>query len=197
MTTKKIKPKVTEKPNALDQAQMLNSASLMSAVTSDAFSKSMFPELSLPELIKELKSKTEKVQSGDMAAMEAMLVGQASALQTIFVSLARRASNQEYLKQYGVYMNLALKAQSQCRATIQALTELKYPKQVAFVKQANIAHGHQQINNGNENNKSSRAEENQNQQNELLEVENGSTKMDTTTTQIAGRKDKSMATLEE
>lgn len=196
MTTKKIKPKVTEKPNALDQAQMLNSASLMSAVTSDAFSKSMFPELSLPELIKELKSKTEKVQSGDMAAMEAMLVGQASALQTIFVSLARRASNQEYLKQYGVYMNLALKAQSQCRATIQALTELKYPKQVAFVKQANIAHGHQQINNGNESNTSSRAEENQNQQNELLEVENGSTKMDTATTQIAGRKDKAMATME-
>lgn len=196
MTTKKIKPKVTEKPNALDQAQMLNSAPVMSAVVSDTFSKGMFPELSLPELIKELKSKTEKVQSGDMAAMEAMLVGQASALQTIFVSLARRASNQEYLKQYGVYMNLALKAQSQCRATIQALTELKYPKQVAFVKQANIAHGHQQINNGNENNKSSRAEENQNQQNELLEVENGSTKMDTTTTQIAGRKDKAMATME-
>ena len=44
-------------------------------------------------------------------------------------------------------MNLALKAQAQSRATIQALTELKYPKQATFVKQANIANGHQLINN--------------------------------------------------
>jgi hypothetical protein len=43
---------------------------------------------------------------------------------------------------------LALKAQAQSRATIQALIELKYPKQTNFVKQANIANGHQQINNG-------------------------------------------------
>ena len=82
-----------------------------------------------------------------MTAMEAMLVGQAHSLQTIFVSLARKASNQEYLKNYGMFMSLALKAQSQSRATIQALVELKYPKQTNFVKQVNIANGHQQINN--------------------------------------------------
>lgn len=196
MTTKEIKPKVTEKTSAADQAQMLNSSSIMSAVTSEAFSKKMFPNLELPELIIELRDKIEKVQAGDMSEIDAMLVGQAQALQTIFVSLARRASNQEYLKQYSLYMNLALKAQSQCRATIQALTELKYPKQVAFVKQANIAHGHQQINNGNKNNTSSRAEENQNQQNELLEVNNGSKKMDIRAAKTAIRTDKKMAAMD-
>lgn len=202
MTIKKSKSKDVGKPRALEQAQLINSASVMSAVTSEAFSKSMFPEMGLPDLIDELKGKIEKVQSGEMAAMEAMLVGQAHALQTIFVSLARRAANQEYLKNYGMFMNLALKAQSQSRATIQALTELKYPKQVAFVKQANIAHGHQQINNGDKSQASpehapTHAEENQNQPNKLLVGEHhGSPQMDKRATSNATRKNKAMATLE-
>src|SRR3546814_4081215 len=45
------------------------------------------------------------------------------------------------------YMRLALKAQSQARTTIETLAEVKNPKAVAFVKQANIANN-QQVNNG-------------------------------------------------
>ena len=45
-------------------------------------------------------------------------------------------------------MGLALKAQAQSRATISALVDLKHPRQATFVKQANIAHGPQQVNNG-------------------------------------------------
>ncbi len=198
MTTKKVATKAvsakSEKPKQQGQAKMLNSASIMSAVTSDAFSKSMFPDMELSELIDDLKTKVEKVQSGDMAAMEAMLVGQAHSLQTIFVSLARRASNQEYLKNYGMFMSLALKAQSQSRATIQALTELKYPKQLAFVKQANISHGHQQVNNAT--NTHAHARENSNQPNELLEVNNGSKTMDITAATTTSRDDKAMAAVE-
>jgi hypothetical protein len=44
----------------------------------------------------------------------------------------------------------ALKAQSQSRATIETLAEIKNPRQVAFVKQANIAGGNQQIHSGAE-----------------------------------------------
>jgi transposase InsO family protein len=44
-------------------------------------------------------------------------------------------------------MRLALKAQSQCRATVEALAEMKNPKPVAYVQQANIANGPQQVNN--------------------------------------------------
>ena len=40
-----------------------------------------------------------------------------------------------------------MKAQAQSRATITALVDLKYPRQATFVKQANIAHGPQQVNN--------------------------------------------------
>ena len=45
-------------------------------------------------------------------------------------------------------MGLSMKAQSLSRATISALVDLKYPRQATFVKQANIANGPQQINNG-------------------------------------------------
>lgn len=182
----------------VDQATMLVSAQIMSAVTSESFAKVMFPEMNILSLVDELKNKMEEVQSGDMASMEAMLVGQANALQTIFTSLARKAANQEYLKNYGLFMTLALKAQSQSRATIQALTELKYPKQVAFVKQANISHGHQQVNNGNSTTgQPTRAKENENQTNELLAGEqNGSKTMDIRATKKAIGTDKAMATLD-
>ena len=57
-------------------------------------------------------------------------------------------------------MRFALKAQNQCRATLQALVQLKQPSHTTFVKQANVAQGHQQVNN--------LAEKNITPQNELL-----------------------------
>jgi hypothetical protein len=42
---------------------------------------------------------------------------------------------------------LALKAQGQCRATLETLAVIKNPTMV-FARQANIAHGPQQVNNG-------------------------------------------------
>ena len=66
----------------------------------------------------------------------------------IFVSLAHRAQTQQLQKHLKSFLRLALKAQAQSRTTISALVELKYPRQATFVKQANIAHGPQQINNG-------------------------------------------------
>ena len=93
-------------------------------------------------------------------------------------------------------MNLALKAQSQSRATIQAFVELKYPKQTNFVKQANIATGHQQINNGQASNGTSTcapahapAKEINNPHNKLLEVNNGRKTMDGRTAQTTIPKD--------
>lgn len=90
-----------------------------------------------------------KVQAGDMSEVEGMLIGQALSLQTIYASLVRRATNQEYLKQYQSYFTLALKAQAQSRATLEALIELKQPRHApTFIKQANMANGPQQVNNG-------------------------------------------------
>ena len=52
----------------------------------------------------------------------------------------------EYLDATDRYMRLALKAQAQCRATVETLAEIKNPPTL-FARQANIAHGPQQVNN--------------------------------------------------
>jgi hypothetical protein len=119
-------------------------------------------------LVDELNSQVKTVQEGELDRPEAMLVAQAHTLDAIFNNLARRsASNMgEYTDAAETYMKLALRAQSQCRSTIEALSEIKNPRHVAFVKQANIAHN-QQVNNG------SRAEENEIAPNELLEKNDG------------------------
>lgn len=45
-------------------------------------------------------------------------------------------------------MRSSLKTQALSRATISALVGLNFPRQAMFVKQANIAQGPQQVNNG-------------------------------------------------
>jgi len=200
MTTKKKTPAVKMEGES-KSAKMANAtikSSFVNAALTQAFIKDMLPENDLVALAEALQANIKSVQTGDMASMEAMLVGQAQALQSIFVSLGRRAVAQTQLKHYGMYLTLALKAQSQSRATIQALTELKYPKQVSFVKQANISHGNQQVNNGgNETNTHGRvhARVNTIQSNELLEVNHGCEKMDTRTTRATVTQDKAMATV--
>ena len=77
-----------------------------------------------------------------------MLVSQATALQTVFTSLVCRAQVQTQQWHLEAFMRLAFKAQAQSRATISALVDLKYPRQATYVKQANIANGPQQVNNG-------------------------------------------------
>jgi len=138
----------------------------------------------------------KEINAGDMSRTESMLMNQAVALQSIFVDLALRAKGQTGLPQLQTLTGLALKAQSGCRATLQALGELKYPRQATFVKQANIAHGPQQINNAStQAGADSHAREIKPQQNELLEdARHGSTQLDTRAT--ATRSNPAMAAVE-
>jgi hypothetical protein len=123
-----------------------------------------------------------------------MLIGQATALQTIFVSLANRAHHQQYQKHLEGFLGLALKAQAQSRATISALVELKYPRQATFVKQANIAHGSQQVNNGTAHTHAANSET---QQTQLLEDSHGGTYLDAGAAPAAARSNPAMETVEQ
>jgi hypothetical protein len=143
-------------------------------------------------LLRELIAQTSDVDEGSMKRPEAMLVAQAHTLDQLFNHLARRAHGQEYMPNFEAMLRLALKAQSQCRATIETLAAIKNPP-VIFAKQANISGGHQQINNGTH---ASRAGENKNQQNELLAQQDGSTNLDTGTTGATSSEDKAMAALD-
>lgn len=161
-------PELTPQQKSIMALQpCVNGAAVVEAFQSNLTGK----EPDMNSLIAGLRGTFEHVHAGDLQMMERMLVAQATALQSMFASLARRAVHQEHLRQYEAFMNLALKAQSQSRATISALVELKYPKQATFVKQANISHGAQQVNNGTPS--PARAEEPQPEQSKLLESDHG------------------------
>lgn len=164
----------------------VNAAAVIQPYTGAMFGKE--PDINV--LVDGLRDSFKTVKDGDLSSLEAMLVGQATALQSLFTSLARRAQAQQSQRHLEAFLALALKAQAQSRATIQAVVELKYPKQVAFVKQANISHGPQQVNNGIDRaaDPSSHAEENQVQQNKLLEGQShGSTFLDAKAKTTASR----------
>ncbi|VVC83326.1 hypothetical protein [Sideroxydans sp. CL21] len=201
MATKKIAKTDAKQPAQSDKekAEYVAKVSLMPSVNAAAvvseYAKA-FGEQDISELTAQLREKIHQVEDGDLKLCEAMLVGQANALQAIFVSLARRAVNQEYLKQYETYLRLALKAQNQSRMTLETLATIKNPP-VVFARQANInqGNGNQQVNNGTPS-PAARAEKNINQQNELLEVQHGGETVDGRATGATGGKDQAMATVD-
>lgn len=124
---------------------------------------------------------------------EAMLMGQAHALQSIFMNFSRRALNQDYQKHLESFFRMALKAQNQCRMTLETLANIKNPP-VVFAKQANIANGPQQVNNGIP--APAHAEKTIDQSNELLEAQHGE-RLDTRTAGETAGLDPAMATVGE
>ena len=149
--------------------------------------------IDFPSLSKVLQEDAEKIKSGDMSKPEAMLINQAVALQSLFQRLTERSLKSENMDHCEKFMRLALKAQAQSRATLETLSNIKNPP-VVYTKQANIAAGHQQINNGN--NDSSRTREIKTEQNQLLEVGRNEQWLDTGTQGETSKIDPDMATLE-
>jgi hypothetical protein len=143
---KKATPTPTPDKSTLRPHELVISPTIQSAVAIEAWGK-FAGTVDVVDLVGDLRERIKKVQDGDMKPIEAMLMGQAMTLETIFTNLARKAQGQEYLKQFQVNLTLALKAQAQCRATLEALAEIKNPKPVLIAKQANFAH-QQQVNNG-------------------------------------------------
>lgn len=130
---------------------------------------------------------------------EAMLLSQAVALQAMFIDLASRAKLQTHRDYIQTLTGLALRAQTNCTQTLKTLGELRSPRQAVFAKQANIAHGHQQVNNGQKPVTSpttlTGAHEGPVEQNRLLEQDHGKW-MDTGATGASGRTDSHMEAVE-
>jgi hypothetical protein len=135
-------------------------------------------QLDLTTLIAEIKGQCKQASAGDLSKIEGMLVAQSLTLDALFNKLIARAmANSEagYLNATETYLRLALRAQSQARATGESLGALKNPPGVAFVRQANIAHGPQQVNNVQKPAalSASHARETENPPSKLLEQTNG------------------------
>ncbi len=151
--------------------------------------------LDLNGLIDSLGEQTKAINDGDLSRAESMLTTQAHTLDAIFNNLASRAIKAEYLNNLDTYLKLALRSQSQCRATWETLATIKNPPIMGYVRQANIAHGPQQINNAIPDD-TPRVGENENSENKLLEKKDGE-RLDIGTTVTASQADPAMATLEE
>ena len=128
-------------------AEMALGPVLANASTALDYSKALMGELSLQECTEVMEGDIQTVNGGNLDKMEGMLTGQAVALDAMFNNFAKRAIHADVMPKLEAYFRLALKAQAQCRATVEAIAEIKYPKSATFIKQANIA-GQQQVNNG-------------------------------------------------
>ena len=127
------------------------------------------PDNDVMALADVLVEQVDDVKKGDMKRPEAMLLSQAHTLDALFNSLAQKAFVQTHMPHYETFLRLAFKAQSQCRSTLQTLSDIKNPS-VVYAKQANISNGHQQINNGLP---ATHTQEKQKYSNELLEHTHG------------------------
>jgi hypothetical protein len=89
-----------------------------------------------------MREQVEAVRNGTYDSAEATLVGQAAALNAIFAHLAQRGH--AHLEQPGKrgerYLRLALRAQTQCRATLNVLKGLNggSPKKAEAPRQYNV-----------------------------------------------------------
>lgn len=95
-------------------------------VAARMYNKFSFGEQDTTALFQSLHDTGIEAASGDLTHQKSMLAVQADVLNTVFAELSRRAAMNmgEYLGATETYLRLALKAQSQCRSTIEALDRL-------------------------------------------------------------------------
>jgi len=172
-------------------AEVQLSPTILNTITTQSFLKTFAGDIDLTEAVTVMQEKSEKIIAGDLSELESTLTAQIVSLNAIFSTLARRSASNEYVSQMEINMRLALKAQAQCARTIEVLSTLKNPP-VIFAKQTNIAHGHQQVNNGNQ---PAHTGKTINSSNELLSEGNNAT-LDTRGTTETIRADSNMAAVE-
>lgn len=140
----------TREQRAAVREEVIARALVQPEVQAAATIQKLDGQMNVNALARALRAQVAQTHGGNLGRAEAMLVSQAHTLDALFGSLARRAyANCEggFMDAADRYFRLALKAQSQSVRCVEALAELKNPRPVAFVRQANIAHN-QQINNG-------------------------------------------------
>ena len=207
MTVKKTSKSI-EPPKPVNREMMkelTSDSAILAACAAHPYTEKMLSGLEMVDMGDNIRTEINRVNKDDLTGLVGMLVGQAHALQLMFTHLARRANGFEQLKQYQAFMGMALKTQAQSRATIQAIADLKFPRQVIVTKQANISQGHQQVNNGDAPLQTmpampaTHAGNFQSEQNELLENVSHETqekqRLDTRTPIKTGANDSQLATV--
>lgn len=107
------------------------------------------PEADQPDMADyalDLKAKSEAAAAGDLTLASQLLMSQALTLDAIFSEMARRSGLNmgEYIDATERYMRLALKAQANSRATLEALAKLHQPREQT-VRHVHVNEGGQAV----------------------------------------------------
>ena len=121
-------------------------------------------QLDVPSLLTILQEQATAANSNDPSQIGAMLINQATALQSLFARLTEKALSTERISNCEAFMRMALRAQSQCRSTLETLSSIKTPS-IVYAEQANVTTGPQQVNNHVSNSS------------HVREIKNGQTKL--------------------
>lgn len=183
MTTIKTKNLKQEQQHAkakkqqnVTQAEICSDSLINASLTVHCLNKY---KADLATLCDNFRFQVDKIISGDVRRIETMFVTQTQTLDALFHTMLQRASNTSSLAQSQFCMNIALKAQKQCRQTLSALIEAKHPSPTTFIRQQNNAIN-QQVNNSVETKELKK----QNIANELKEVTNEPVDSRTTITSV-------------
>jgi hypothetical protein len=139
----------TDETGAQAMARKLLDPAFKNAAASACFLDKMLGGIEKPgvtDYADDLIAKADKAASGDLAMASRMLATQAVTLDAMFAELARRsASNMgDYVNASERYGRLALKAQSNCRATLEALAKLHQPREQT-VRHVHVNEGGQAV----------------------------------------------------
>lgn len=140
----------TEETGAQAMARKLLQPTLKNAAAASAFtSKMLGSDLELPgigDYADHVHITARDAAGGDMTMASKVLAAQAITLDSMFAELARRAAMNmgEYIDASERYGRLALKAQGNCRATLEALAKLHQPREQT-VRHVHVNEGGQAI----------------------------------------------------
>jgi hypothetical protein len=163
MMTKKSKPLGKIKPNniisikqtsgetpAEAMARQMLQPMLKNAVAASSFTGKLFEgQKEVPgtaDYTQYIEAAADGAAKGELELVSKTLAAQAIALDSMFSELARRAALNagEYMNATERYGRLALKAQSNCRATLEALARLHQPREQT-VRHVHVNEGGQAI----------------------------------------------------
>ena len=140
----------TDETGAQAMARKVLNPGLRHAVSASAFAGKVlgnsFEHPGLMDYVDHVLKVGGKAEAGDLAIASRLLASQAITLDSMFTELARRAANNmgEYINAAERYGRLALKAQSNCRATLEALAKLHQPREQT-VRHVHVNEGGQAV----------------------------------------------------
>lgn len=179
--------KLTLKPQTKAAIFLESNLPEIGVVSSDTNEAETF-KLDKLEIVEHLMQQSVKLANKDTSDVQQTLFSQIAVLDQVFYHYLTAAVKAEYPEAQKTLMNIALKAQSQCRSSSEALSEIMNPK--PYFQQNNTAYN-QQINNAS----SCVEKNNPKTTNELLEDKGDEQWLDTGTPQETGENDSIVETV--